>query len=247
MIAMVTPTNDTESCMTTHRVLLVDDHPGFRRGIASVIADEAQFTVCGEASTAPGALDAMRRLKPDLVVVDISMPGTNGIELIKMMVAEQPHLNTLVLSMHDESVYALRALRAGAKGYIMKAESLECIVAGLHKVAAGEVYVSPKFNDRLIFKAIQVTTPESSSPIDKLSDRELEVMQLLGKGYGTREIAEQLHLSVKTVETHRGHIKEKLGFKESGDMVRFAIDWVTHQEGDEVLPSRVIALQSLAS
>src|SRR4051794_22640489 len=110
MIAMVTPTNGTESSMTTYRVLLVDDHPGFRRGIASVIGEEAQFTVCGEASTAPGALDAMRRLKPDLAVVDISMPGTNGIELIKMMMAEQPHLNTLVLSMHDESVYALRAL-----------------------------------------------------------------------------------------------------------------------------------------
>jgi len=160
------------------------------------------------------------------------------------MMAEQPHLNVLVLSMHDESVYALRALRAGAKGYIMKAESIECILAGLRKVAAGEIYVSPKFSDRLIFKVIQSDDVGSSSPVDRLSDRELEVLRLLGKGYGTRDIAEQLHLSVKTVETHRGHIKEKLGFKESGDMVRFAIDWVSQEEGEGMSTSQILSLRS---
>jgi len=230
MIAPATLTTEIETSMTTYRVLLVDDHPGFRRGVASLIGDEAEFTVCGEASNASGALDAMRRLKPDVAVVDISMPGINGIELLKMMRAEQPHLNVLILSMHDESVYALRALRAGAKGYIMKAESLECLVTGLRKVAAGEIYVSPKFSTRLIFKAIQSPTGETSSPVDQLSDRELEVLQLLGKGYGTREIAEQLHLSVKTVEAHRANIKRKLQLKGAPELVRYAVRWVeSHQ------------------
>ena len=244
MIATVNSSKETAPSITAHRVLLVDDHPGFRRGVASLIEDENDFTICGEASNTPGALDAMRRLKPDVAVVDISMPGTNGIELTKMMMAEQPHLNVLVLSMHDESVYALRALRAGAKGYIMKAESIECILAGLRKVAAGEIYVSPKFSDRLIFKVIQSDDVGSSSPVDRLSDRELEVLRLLGKGYGTRDIAEQLHLSVKTVETHRGHIKEKLGFKESGDMVRFAIDWVSQEEGEGMSTNQILSLRS---
>lgn len=243
MNIMVNPPRETENGMPTHRVLLVDDHPGFRRGVASLIEDEDDFTICGEASSAPGALDAMRRLKPDVAVVDISMPGTNGIELTKMMVAEQPHLKVLILSMHDESVYALRALRAGAKGYVMKAEPIECILAGMRKVAAGEIFVSPQFSDRLIFKAIQSNEAGSSSPVDRLSDRELEVLRLLGKGYGTRDIAEQLHLSVKTVETHRGHIKEKLGFRESGDMVRFAIEWVTQEQGEEMSPNQVILLR----
>lgn len=226
------------------RVLLVDDHPGFRRGIASVIELEDDLEVCGEVSNVPGALDAMRKLQPDVAVVDISLPGTNGIELIKMMAAEQPRLRILVLSMHDESVYALRALRAGAKGYVMKAEPLDCLLMGLRKVAAGEIYVSPRFSERLVFQTIKASEVDSTSPVDRLSDRELEVLRLLGRGYGTRDIAEQLHLSVKTVETHRGHIKEKLGFKESGDMVRFAIDWVSQEEGDEMSAAKVIALRS---
>jgi DNA-binding NarL/FixJ family response regulator len=244
MIAMTVAPSPNSNEMTVRRVLLVDDHPGFRRGLSAVIGEESDFSVCGEAATAPAALDAMRKLKPELAIVDISMPGNNGIELIKSMVAEQPHIKILVLSMHDESVYALRALRAGAKGYIMKAESLECVIMGLRKVAADEIYVSPRFSDKLIFKAIQSNDVASSSPVDRLSDRELEVLRLLGKGYGTRDIAEQLHLSVKTVETHRGHIKEKLGFKESGDMVRFAIDWVSQEDGEELTADKIVLLRS---
>jgi DNA-binding NarL/FixJ family response regulator len=211
-------------------VLIVDDHPVFRHGIASLINAEADLHVCGEASTSPLALDAMRRLKPDVALLDISLPGSNGVELIKLMKAEQPKLPLLVLSMHDESLYALRSLRAGALGYVMKAEALNHVLTALRKVLKGEVYVSEKFSERLIFKAIQSIDGGLGSPVDKLSDRELEVLELLGRGFGTREIANELHLSVKTIETHRAHIKEKLGFKDAGEMVRFSIDWVAQEK-----------------
>ncbi len=211
------------------RVLIVDDHPVFRHGIASLINAEEDLVVCGEAGSSPSALQAMRTLKPDVAMLDISLPGTNGVELIKLMKAEQPKLPILMLSMHDESLYALRALRAGAMGYVMKAEALNHVTSALRKVLQGEIYVSEKFSERLIFKAIQSIDGGMGSPVDKLSDRELEVLQLLGRGFGTREIAEELHLSVKTIETHRAHIKEKLRFKDSGEMVRFAIDWVAQE------------------
>src|SRR5260221_5807623 len=212
------------------RILIVDDHPVFRRGIAALIGEQEDLTICGEADNAPTGLDAMRRLKPDLALVDISMPGANGIELIKLMLSEQPRLHILILSMHDESLYALRALRAGAKGYVMKAEAMTQVIAALRKVLGGEIYVSPRFSERLVFKAIQSLEGGMGSPVDKLSDRELEVLQLLGKGFGTREVANELHLSVKTIETHRAHIKEKLGFKDAGEMVRFAIDGVAQEQ-----------------
>lgn len=211
------------------RVLIVDDHPVFRHGITSLINAESDLEVCGEAGSSPSALEAMRALSPDVALVDISLPGTNGIELIKHMKAEHPKLPILVLSMHDESLYALRALRGGALGYVMKAEALKHVVVALRKVLNGEIYVSERFSERLIFKAIQSIDGGMGSPVDKLSDRELEVLQLLGRGFGTRDIAEELHLSAKTIETHRAHIKEKLGFKDAGEMVRFAIDWVAHE------------------
>ena len=232
------PSNTLESppvavqpAIAQRKILIVDDHPVFRHGIAALISAEKDLTVCGEAESAPAALDVMRRLKPDLAVLDISLQGTNGIELIKLMRSEQPRLPVLILSMHDESLYALRALRAGAKGYLMKAEAMTQVVNALRKVLNGEIYVSPRFSERLIFKAIQSLEGGMGSPVDKLSDRELEVLQLLGKGFGTREIANELHLSVKTIETHRAHIKEKLGFKDAGEMVRFAIDWVAQELG----------------
>jgi DNA-binding NarL/FixJ family response regulator len=214
------------------KILIVDDHPVFRHGIAALINAEADLMVCGEAGSSPAALDAMRELEPDAALLDISMPGTNGIELVKLMKAEQPKLPILMLSMHDESLYALRALRAGALGYVMKAEALSHILTALRKVLDGEIYVSPQFSERLIFKAVQSLEGGMGSPVDKLSDRELEVLELLGRGFGTREIASELHLSIKTIETHRAHIKEKLGFKDAGEMVRFAIDWVGKDKAD---------------
>ena len=213
------------------RILVVDDHPTFRRGLAAAIAEHEDLVVCGEAEDAQKALEAMRRLTPDIVIVDISLPGANGIELIKQMAAEQPGLAFLVLSMHDETYFALRALRAGAKGYVMKAEAPSEIIVAIRKIRKGELYVSPRLGDRLIFRAIQSLEEGMGTLVDRFSDRELEVFQLLGKGLGTREIAENLHLSAKTVETHRAHLKEKLGCKGANEVVRFAIDWVTKETG----------------
>lgn len=211
-------------------VLIIDDHPVFRRGIAALIEEQEDLKVCGEAENALTALEAMRQFKPDVALMDINMPGTNGIELIKMALAEHPRLLILILSMHSESLYALRALRAGAKGYVMKAEALASVVTALRKVLNGGVYVSPRFTERLIFKAIRSEEAGMGSPVDKLSDRELEVLQLMGRGFGTRDSATTLNLSIKTIETHRAHIKEKLGFKDPGEMTRFAIDWLAHEE-----------------
>ena len=212
------------------RVLIVDDHPIFRLGLAGLISEQPHLEVCGHAESAPLALEAMRRFKPDLVLLDLSLRGTNGIELIKLMKAEQPHLPILVVSMHDEAIFGLRALKAGARGYVMKAEAMAQVAEAITKVLQGKIYVSPNFSDQLIFKAIQSVEAGAGSPVDILSDRELEVFQLLGKGHSTKSIADTLHLSAKTIETHRAHIKEKLGFPDSEDMVRFAIDWVAQQD-----------------
>jgi len=212
------------------RILIVDDHPIFRLGLAGLISEQPHLEVCGHAESAPLALEAMRNLKPDLVLLDLSLRGTNGIELIKLMKAEQPRLPILVVSMHDEAIFGLRALKAGALGYVMKAEAMAQVAEAITKVLRGKIYVSPNFSDKLIFKAIQSIEAGTGAPVDVLSDRELEVLQLLGKGHSTRSIADTLHLSVKTIETHRAHIKAKLGFHDSEEMVRFAIDWVAQQE-----------------
>lgn len=222
------PATDSPTA-TKRRVLIVDDHPVFRHGVSAMINAEPDLMVCGEAGTAPTALDAMRKLSPDVVIIDISLPGSNGIELLKAMKAEAPKLPMLVVSMHDESLYALRALRAGALGYVMKAEALDSILTALRKVLQGDAYLSPKFSERLVFKAIRSLDEGMGSPVDKLSDRELEVLTLTGRGFGTQDIANELNLSVKTIETHRAHIKEKLGFGDSKEMVRFAIEWVAQQ------------------
>ena len=213
------------------RILIVDDHPIFRHGLSQMLAQIPGVTVCGEAENAQAALDAMRRLKPQLVLLDVSLPSFNGIELIKLMLAEEPGLNILMLSIHDESLYALRALRAGAKGYVMKNGLMETVVDALRKVIDGSIYVSPQLSEKLVFKAIAGSNGDIASPVDKLSDRELEVLQLFGRGKTTREVAEALHLSVKTIETHRTHIKEKLGFKNAEEMIRFAVEWVAATEG----------------
>ncbi len=222
------PTARSEK-LPVYRLLIVDDHPVFRRGIAGLISDEPDFEVAAEASDSATALAAMRAQEPDLALVDISLPGCNGIELIKLMLAERPKLKILMLSMHDESLYGLRALRAGAKGYVMKAVAMTSVLDALRKVAGGEIYVSEKMAGQLIFKAIQSDQAGGGSPVDVLSDRELEVLELLGKGFPSRDIAERLHLSVKTIETHRAHIKEKMNFKDAGEMIRFAVEWTAHE------------------
>ncbi len=219
------PEKSPSSRQEKKRVLVVDDHPVFRHGITALINAESDMEVCGDAGAAAAALGAMRSLKPDVAMLDISLPGPNGIELIKQLKAEFPKLPILVLSMHDESLYALRALRAGALGYAMKAEALTQVVAGLRKVLSGEIYLSERFSKMLIFQAVQAADSGTGSPVDRLSDRELEVLQFLGRGFGTNGIAEELNLSAKTIETHRAHIKEKLGLQDAKELVRFAVDW----------------------
>jgi DNA-binding NarL/FixJ family response regulator len=202
------------------RILIVDDHPLFRSGLAELLNQQQDLEVCAHADSAPAALDRMRKHRPDLAIIDVSLQGTNGIELVKQMKAEQPNLPMLILSMHDETLYALRALKAGALGYLMKAEALEHVLHAVKRVLEGKLFVSPRFGEKLIFRAITGSATASESPVDSL----------LGKGHSTKSIAQNLNLSIKTVETHRAHIKEKLGFRDSNEMTRFAVDWVTHQE-----------------
>lgn len=213
-----------------YRILIVDDHPIFRQGIAALVSSDSAMEVCGECDSAQSALEAMRRLNPDVALVDISLPGANGIELIKLMRAERPKLSILMLSMHDETLYALRSLKAGANGYVMKSEEPGKVLDALRKVAAGGMYVSERFSQRLVFSVIRSNEAGLGSPVDALSDRELEVLHLLGTGSSTRDIAERLHLSIKTIETHRAHIKRKLNCKTSAEMVNFASEWVSHEQ-----------------
>lgn len=208
------------------RILLVDDHPIVRQGMAQLINGEPDLIVCGEADDAQRALTAVSNLQPDLVIVDITLQGTNGLELIKSIKAAHPEILILVLSMHDESLYAERALRAGARGYVMKKEPPEKAMQGIRQVLKGETYVSEKIGSSFLHQFIYGRSSNKSSPIERLSDRELEVLTLIGRGHGTRHIAEMLNLSVKTIETHRAHLKEKLSLIDAPGLVRFAVEWV---------------------
>jgi len=211
-------------------VLIVDDHPIVRQGLAQLINQEADLHVCGQAEDSHQALQAIRTLAPDMVVVDISLKDTSGIELIKDIKVQYPSLPVLTLSMHDEGIYAERAMRAGAKGYIMKQEATEKVVTAIRRVLAGDVYVSEGMAAKMVGKLIAGPSEVGGSPVDRLSDRELEVFRLIGAGYGTREMAEKLHLSVKTIETYRAHIKEKLDLLDANELLRTAITWVNAEQ-----------------
>jgi len=207
----------------THKILLVDDHPILREGLAQLIEQQKDLSVCGQFEEAGKAFEAIATLKPDLALVDISLKGSSGIELLKNIKVNYPKLLVLVLSMHDESLYAERVLRAGASGYIMKQEATDKVLEAIRKVLAGEIYLSEKMSTKLMHQLIGGRTPATGSLIERLSDRELEVFGLIGQGRGTRQIAEQLHLSVKTIESHRAHIKEKLNLKNATELVHRAI------------------------
>jgi DNA-binding NarL/FixJ family response regulator len=212
------------------RVMIVDDHPLFRLGLADLINAEQDLASCCEASSSPGALRVMRMCPPDAAIVDISLPGINGIELIKIVKAELPKLPILVLSMYDEEHYALRALRAGALGYLTKSEALDNVLGALRKVLLGGIYVSPQFSEQLLRQSIQSEDERGDSLESRLSPRELEVLELFGRGLGMREIAAKLEISPKTIETHRRHIGRKFGFKSSAEMRHFAFNWVDLNE-----------------
>ncbi|MHC4474924.1 MAG: response regulator transcription factor [Planctomycetota bacterium] len=213
------------------RIVIVDDHPIVRQGLAELINHEDDFIVCGQAEDSHEAMATIRAKQPDLVVVDISLKQTSGMELIKDIKAQYPNLAVLALSMHDESLYAERALRAGAKGYIMKAEATENVVSAIRKVMTGQIYVSDRMAAKMVRKLVGGGPEVGVSAIERLSDRELEVFSLIGQGYGTRQIAERLHLSVKTIETYRAHIKEKLNLADASELLQYAIQWRSTQEG----------------
>lgn len=206
--------------------MIVDDHPLFRKGLEEMIHSEGSFAVCGEAGNAAEAMEVIRKLDPEMVVVDLSLPGANGIELIKNIRAEFPKLPILVLSMHDESLYALRALRAGANGYVMKHEAMANVIQAIREVFNGRPYLSPAMAAQVITKFAHRRAEGEVDAVDRLSDRELEILELIGKGNEVRQIAKQLHLSPKTVETHRAHIKDKLDLKNSREVARFALQWL---------------------
>ena len=211
---------------TKLRVFLVDDHPLVRKGIADCIHDEPDMAVCGQAATAEEALEGVARTKPDLALVDISLPGCDGIELTKDIKAEYPRIQVLVLSMHDESLYAQRALRAGASGYVMKSAPAGALIQAIRGVRAGKTVVSPRLRDQLI----QFMVGNAKRPsVQQLSDRELQVLRLYGEGRTRGQIATQLHLSIKTVETHRSNICRKLGLKNSTEFLRYAIELIRPQ------------------
>ena len=213
-----------------HRIFLVDDHPVTREGLARLINHEADLEVCGEAGTAAKALPQIEALKPDLVIVDVSLSaGASGLELIKDIASRHARLPMLTLSTHDESLYAERALRAGAKGYVMKQEPTAHVMRAIRKILTGEIYLSKAMNDRMLRKLAEPHATPLASEIEQLSDRELEVYRLLGQGRGTRQIAEELHLSVSTVETYRSNIKDKLHLASAPELVRHAVEWVHSQ------------------
>ncbi len=211
------------------RVLLVDDHPVLRKGLGQMINHEPDLMVCGEAEDASKAFDAVSTLQPDVAVVDISLKRGNGIELIKNVKARYPELAILVLSMHDEALYAERALRAGSLGYIMKEEATELVLTAIRRVMAGEIFLSERMKSRMLQQIATGRGKTVVSPIEHLTDRELQVFRLIGEGRSTRQIAGELHLSVRTVEAYREYIKEKLSLKNSTELVQHAFHWV-HQE-----------------
>ncbi len=211
------------------RILVVEDHPLMRAGLAQLINRQPDLVVCGEAGNPHAAIQELARNTPDLILTDITMPGRSGFEFIKDLVAESPGRLILVVSMHDEVIYAERALRAGARGYAMKDAGGENLLAAIRQVLAGQVYLSPQMSARILEDLSGQRPRGSDSPIERLSDREFEILQLVGQGKSTRDIAAQLHLSPKTVDVHRGHIKEKLQLKDSTALVRYAVRWVETQ------------------
>lgn len=212
--------------MTKFRILIVDDHPLMREGLASRIAPQPDMEVCGEADSVAQGLAQVKATSPDLVIVDIQLFESHGIELIQEIHAHFPSIRMLAVSAFDESLYAERALRAGAHGYINKRELQDNILDAIRTVLSGQRYVSEKMTQQLVAQAISGKDPTQSDPVQRLSDRELEVFQLIGRGKSTSAIADQLYLSVHTIDTHREKIRHKLGVKNGTELMQRAVQWV---------------------
>jgi DNA-binding NarL/FixJ family response regulator len=213
------------------KVFVVDDHPIIRRGLTLLINQESDLTVCGEAEEMHSALRAIDACHPDILVVDISLNGPDGLELLKNIRITSPRLPVLILSMHDEAIYAERALRAGANGYIMKQEATEKVLIAVRRILSGEIYVSDRIANNMLRHYVRGGHPSHThSTVADLTDRELEVFRLIGEGQGTRQIAEVLHLSVKTVESYQAHIKDKLSLRSARELVQHAVEWTVREK-----------------
>jgi DNA-binding NarL/FixJ family response regulator len=210
------------------KLFIVDDHPMMRDGLAQLISKEEDLVLCGEAEDAGAALEQIEKLQPDLALVDITLRATNGLELIKDIAIRAPATAVLVISMHDESLYAERVLRAGGRGYIMKQEGGKKLIEAIRHVLIGKTYVSEKISAKIL-DIFSGRRTESSSPVETLTDREFEVFQLIGQGIGTKEIADRLHVSAKTVEVHRVNIKQKLKLGTATELIHFATRWSESQ------------------
>ncbi len=206
------------------KILLVDDHPLVREGVANLINHQPDMEVCGEAASEPQALALIGNVKPDVAVVDLSLENGSGLELMKSIKAMHPAVAMLALSMHDESLYAERALRAGARGYLMKREAAKKVIQGIRAVLSGQLFVSEKIAAQMAEKFVEGRMAADASPVDQLSDRELEVFQLLGRGHSTRQIAEHLHVGFKTVQAYCARIKEKLKLANATELLRAAME-----------------------
>jgi len=216
----------------THSIIIVDDHPLMRKGLALSLNSEPDLDVVAQMQSAEDALEQMDDLQPDLAIVDISLPGMSGMELLKHMQARYEGVKTLVVSRHDEVLYAERAIRAGARGYVMKLEAADVIVQATRQVLNGGIYVSQEINERLLLSMAEGGRERlMQSPLEILSDRELEVFELTGQGISTREIAERLHLSVKTIESYRARIKNKLNLESATELMQRAVQWVESEAG----------------
>ncbi|PWU13081.1 MAG: DNA-binding response regulator [Verrucomicrobia bacterium] len=211
------------------RLFILDDHPMFREGLAQLINNDDGLEVCGEAGTSLEALGVLPSLNPDLVLADISLPDQNGLEFIKNARSLLPSLPVLVISMHDEAIYAERVLRAGGRGYLMKQEGGKKLLVAIRQVLAGQIYVSESMSSRLLESFGRETDAPGRTTVEHLSDRELEVLQLIGQGRNNTEISTQLHLSPKTLEVHRANIRRKLALKDAADLLRYAVLWVETQ------------------
>ena len=211
------------------RIVVIDDHPVVRRGIVGTLSVEKDLEVCAEAGNTDDAIRAVRELRPHVVLMDLSLGTESGLELVKVLKSIHSGLAILVVSIHDESLYAERVLKAGALGYINKQEALDHIVGAVRRVLDGKVYLSQAMSDRMLHQVAAGSRPGDQSPLERLSDRELEVYRMLGQGMSTREIAGHLHLSMKTIETYREHIKDKLNLADSNEMICHAARWIADQ------------------
>ncbi len=213
------------------KIFIVDDHPLMRKGLAMTLEKEVGFELSGQAESAEEAMNEILKVKPDVAIIDISLPGMNGLELVKNLLHQLPELKILIVSRHDEELYAERALRAGAKGYLMKLEAVDVLVQAIQQILNGGIYLSNKIGNKLLMKLATGNNAKSDNPLDQLSDRELEVFELTGKGLSTKEIGEKLHISVKTVESHRANIKDKLQIETANELMRHAVRWVEGSSG----------------